>query len=305
MNLNQFKYLLAIYQWGSITKAAQELFVAAPSVSSAMKELEEELGYSLMTRHRNGVTFTEQGEAAIEIIKDIENKIDRLKKLDNMDETVLTGQVTLGGTPHFNSSLLLNLLLNMRQKYPQLKIVLKEGDSQAVLKMVAQGTVDLGVIMLGNVDESIFLREIRRNKLHFTQLFIDELCFVVRSDHPLAVQETVKLKDILQYPYYTYGEALTEKTLELFAEYNPEQEIVQIDDRDSLRRMILYSDGSTLMPLSNKQCTQEQFAGLTFLSIEDFSYLCKIGWLHNGERLSKAERRVVQELQDESLLLCR
>lgn len=46
-----------------------------------------------------------------------------------MDETALTGQVTLGGTPHFYSSLLLNLLLNMRQKYPQLKIVLKEGDS--------------------------------------------------------------------------------------------------------------------------------------------------------------------------------
>mgnify|MGYP002508111989 CR=1 FL=1 len=80
---------------------------------------------------------------------------------------------------------------------------------------------------------------------------------MVRSDHPLAVQETVKLKDILQYPYYTYGEALTEKTLALFAEYNPEQEIVQIDDRDSLRRMILYSDGSTVMPLSNKQCQHD------------------------------------------------
>ena len=100
MNLNQFKYLLAIYQWGSITKAAQELFVAAPSVSSAMKELEEELGYSLMVRHRNGVTFTEQGEAAVRIIREIESQIAQLKKLDCLDGASLTGQVTLGGTPH-------------------------------------------------------------------------------------------------------------------------------------------------------------------------------------------------------------
>lgn len=305
MNLNQFKYLLAIYQWGSITKAAQELFVAAPSVSSAMKELEEELGYSLMVRHRNGVTFTEQGEAAVRIIREIESQIAQLKKLDCLDGASLTGQVTLGGTPHFNSSLLLNLLLSVRKKYPHLKVVLKEGDSQTILKLVAQGVVDLGIIMLCNVDEAIFLREIKRNKLKFTQLFLDEMCFVVRKEHPLAVRKSVKLADILQYPYYTYGEALNEKTLALFAEYNPEQEIVQINDRDSLRRMILYSDGATLMPLSSKQCTQEQFAGLAFLSIEDFSYRCRVGWLHSSEQLSKAEQAVVEELQDESLLLCR
>jgi len=304
VNLNQFKYLLAIHQWGSITKAAQELFVAAPSVSSAMKELEEELGYTLMVRHRNGVTFTEQGEAAVKIIRDIGLQIDKLKKLDCLDGESLTGQVILGGTPHFNSSLLLNLLLNIRKKYPELKIILKEGDSPTVLRWVAQGSLDLGVIMICNVDEDFFLREIKRNKLQFTQLFLDEMCFVVRNDHPLAVRKSVKLANILQYPYYTYGESLNEKTLTLFAEYNPEQEIIQINDRDSLRRMLLYSDGITLMPLSSKQCIQEQFAELAFLKIEDFSYQCKVGWLHNSEELSQVEQAVVQELQNESLLRC-
>ena len=304
MNLNQFKYLLTIYYCGSITKASQELFVAAPSISSAMKELEEELGYQLMIRHRNGVTFTEYGEETIKIIKEIKNQIEQLKCLGHFESQEVTGQIVLGGTPHFNSSLLLNLLLSVREKYPKLKLVLEEGDSQTILKKVAQGSVDLGVLMFCNVDESIFLREIRRNKLRFTPLFYDEMCFVVRKEHPLAGQKCVKLEDILQYPYYTYGDALNEKTLDFFAEYNPEQEIVQINDRDSLRRMILYSNGATLMPLSSKACIQEQFDGLVFLSIENFSYQCRVGWLHDGEELNRAEQTIIKELQDESLLLC-
>lgn len=304
MNLNQFKYLLAIYQYGSITKAAQELFVAAPSVSSAIRELEEELGYQLLIRHRNGVTFTEQGEAAIRIMKEIDNCIHQLKGLDHFDGTALTGHVVLGGSAHVNSSLLFNLLLVLRQKYPSLKVTLTDGDSQTILKMVAQGMIDIGVIIFCNVDASIFLRELRRNQLQFTELFSDEMYFVVRQEHPLMPQKSAKLQDILQYPYYTYGDALNEKTLDFFLSYNPEQEIMQINDRDSLRRMLLHSDGITSMPLFTKACIQEQFAGLSFLQIKDFAYQCKVGWIHKSTALSQAEQAVVAEFEAEGLRLC-
>ena len=52
MNLNQFNYLLTIHKCGSITKAAQELFVSVPSISSAIRNLEDELGCTLLLRHR-------------------------------------------------------------------------------------------------------------------------------------------------------------------------------------------------------------------------------------------------------------
>lgn len=304
MNLHQFQYLLAIHEYGTITKAAQELFVAAPSVSSAIKELEEELGYQLLIRHRNGVTFTEQGEEAIGIMQEIDSCIQRLKRLDHFDGTALTGHVVLGGSAHVNNALLSNLLLHLRQKYPGLKVTLTDGDSQTILKMTAQGAIDLGVIMFCNVDASIFLRELKRNQLQFTELFTDEMCFVVRQEHPLLQQDAANLCDILQYPYYTYGDALNEKTLDFFFSYNPQQEILQINDRDSLRRMLLHSDGITLMPLFSKDCIQEQFTGLSFLQIRDFAYECKVGWIHKGGTLNRAEQAVVAELKDEGLHLC-
>ena len=61
MNLNQFEYLLTVYQEKSITKAAQKLFVSAPAISTAVKQMEEELGYSILIRQPNGIVFTEKG----------------------------------------------------------------------------------------------------------------------------------------------------------------------------------------------------------------------------------------------------
>ena len=62
MRLTQLQYLLEIKKQGSISKAAQHLYIAQPSMSAAIKELEEELGYELMKRSKKGVTFTSLGE---------------------------------------------------------------------------------------------------------------------------------------------------------------------------------------------------------------------------------------------------
>lgn len=162
MNLNQFQYLLAIHKCGSITKAAQELFVSVPSISSAIKNLEDELGCTLLLRHRHGVTFTEQGEEAVRLLAEVEERLEALGKLAYYQDTNLTGQIKLGGTPHLNHSLVLPMLVHIRDSYPELKITPVDGDSPSILRMVAQGSLDLGVILFCNIDEGPFLREIRQ-----------------------------------------------------------------------------------------------------------------------------------------------
>ena len=303
MNLNQFTYLLTIHQCGSITKAAQELFVSVPSISSAIKNLEDELGCTLLLRHRNGVTFTEQGEEAVRLLAEVETRLEQLKKLAYYQDTTLTGQIKLGGTPHLNHSLVLPMLLHVHENYPGLKITPVDGDSPNILRMVAQGSLDLGVILFCNIDDGPFLREIRRNHLQFEELMQDEMCFVVSKEHPLAATDTVTLQEILDYPYYTYHNALNDQTLDLFLSYNPELDVVQLDDRDLLRHMLLYSDASTLMPLASSEGTIEHFPGLTFLHITDFPYRCQIGWIHNQEPLSRIEKVVIAALQQEAELL--
>ena len=149
MNLNQFQYLLAIHKCGSITKAAQELFVSVPSISSAIKNLEDELGCTLLLRHRHGVTFTEQGEEAVRLLAEVEERLEALGKLAYYQDTNLTGQIKLGGTPHLNHSLVLPMLVRIRDSYPELKITPVDGDSPSILRMVAQGSLDLAILTKG------------------------------------------------------------------------------------------------------------------------------------------------------------
>ncbi len=300
MNLNQFNYLLTIHKCGSITKAAQELFVSVPSISSAIRNLEDELGCTLLLRHRHGVTFTEQGEEAVRLLTEVEERLAALNQLAYYQDTTLTGQIKLGATPHLNHSLVLPMLVRIHDDYPDLKITPVDGDSPSILRMIAQGSLDLGVILFCNIDEGPFLREIHRHHLQFDELLLDEMCFVVRKEHPLAKKDSVSLKEILNYPYYTYRKALNDKTLDIFLSYNPELDVLQLDDRDLLRHMLLFSDASTLMPLSSRDGTFEHFPGLTFLHIADFEYKCRIGWLHNQDPLTRAEKVVIAALQEEA-----
>ena len=65
MRLNQFQYLLSLAEHGSFSKAAQELFVAQPSISQAIKEMEEELGILILRRSNKGISFTPQGKVVL------------------------------------------------------------------------------------------------------------------------------------------------------------------------------------------------------------------------------------------------
>lgn len=304
MNLNQFNYLLTIHKCGSITKAAQELFVSVPSISSAIRNLEDELGCTLLLRHRHGVTFTEQGEEAVRLLTEVEARLDALQQLAYFDESVLIGHIKLGSTPHYSHQLVLPMLVQVHERYPSLRITPIDGDSPTILSMVAQGALNIGIILYCSMDNAPFLREIRRNHLQSDLLMEDEMCFVVRNEHPLASRKSVTIGEMLQYPYYTYHKALNNATLELFLTYNPDLEILQFDDRDLLRHMLLFSDASSMMPRSSMIGMQEHYPGLTFLHISDLDYRCRVSWVHNAEPLTRSEKAVIDVLTEIGTSFC-
>ena len=81
MKLNQLRYLVAVSEHGSIAKAARALFISQPSVSQAVKELEDELGFPVLIRERRGTTFTPRGLQVLDIAQTVMRE---LNKLDNL-----------------------------------------------------------------------------------------------------------------------------------------------------------------------------------------------------------------------------
>ena len=207
MNLNQFEYLLTVYQEKSITKAAQKLFVSAPAISTAVKQMEEELGYSILIRQPNGIVFTEKGENAITVIQDIQKRISYLYQLKG-DLLDIQGEYIIGGTIHFNNAFLMNFLLHMNQKYPHLRLNLQSSDSESIISGIGTGLLDIGMIIMTQIDEANLMREIYRNQLDYLKIASDEMCFVVRKDHPILSENELNLEKLFTYPYICYLENL-------------------------------------------------------------------------------------------------
>lgn len=295
MKLNQFRYLAAIAEHGSIAGASRALFISQPSVSQSVKELEEELGFSILIRDRQGVTFSPKGEEVLEISRAVLRELEKLDQLKGAEKDGLGGCLSLGGTSYFSDSLLLSVMVDMHNSYPGLSIRLDENDSQAILGLLRDGTIHLGVILYCNLDEHMFRGKMREYGLQFTPLFEDEMVFVVSRHHPLFGQPEAGMADILRWPVIQYKSAINDSTLRLFQRYRTDLDVLYIDDFASLWRLAEMGNYAFLSPsLSLKHQNRPQLKGLR---IRDLDYHCTICCVHNHTELTAAEQEIVGRLK--------
>lgn len=299
MNLNQIHYLLAIHQYGSITQAAEKLFVAAPSISIAIRNLEKEVGCPLLIRHHNGVTFTEEGEKAIHFMQVIEENIDNLYHLTK--ETAISGDISIGVSLHAKSTLFLPTFLYLQANYPGIILEASDERSRDILHAVEQNRINLGLIHYSDVDEPYFTKNIQRNGLKFEKLYEGNMLFVVHEHHPLTKCSDLSAKDVLQYPFLNYDKTdFTKEHQKVLQQLNPNYRLLPTSDRDMFRDLIHSSNAVTLMPSLNEIYQLKQFAGLVFLHVADFVHPYVLGYLHNGDPLTRAEEIVIAALKQEA-----
>ncbi|MEE0509831.1 MAG: LysR family transcriptional regulator [Peptococcaceae bacterium] len=298
MNLNQVRYLLAIHETGSIRQAADNLFISAPSISTAIKNLEDELGCPLLTRHHNGVSFTEEGEEAILLMKELEDIINKLHHL--RQNISLAGEVSIGVSLHVKASLFLPTLLHLRSAYPGISVKSTEEKSRDILRDVIQGRFNLGMIHYTSIDEAYFLDTIAHNHLTFSKLFEGQMIFVVHEDHPLTKRARVTMADLLQYPFLNYYKTdFTKEHHKALQHHNPDYRLVQTDDRDMYRDLLHNSNAVTIMPELNEQRSLKQFTGLAFIHAADLDCPCTIGWIHSEDPLTRVEEAFIDVLKEE------
>lgn len=301
MKLNQFRYLVAIAEHGSIAKAARALYTSQPSISQSMKELEEELGFSILVRDRIGTTFTPQGQRVLEVAQNIMRELNKLDKLTVKSGEELWGNLAISGTPYFSNSLLLETIVALRKSQPKLTIRLEETSSQSVLDLLHDGVINLGVILQCNLDEIFFKIKMQDYGLRATPLFEDEMVFVAHKDHPLAKQGTASMNEILSYPVIQYKSDINEMTLQVFRQYRKDLDLLYIDDFNSLWRLPLIGPYLFLSP--SLALSARNTRDLCSVRISDLDYHGTVSWVHSAEPLSEAEHAVVAMLQEVSALL--
>lgn len=148
MNFHQLGYVIAVAESRHFTRAAENLGVAQPSLSAAIRSLELELGSPLFNRTRGDVSLTPAGTALLPIARRIlaDEAIARAEVASLVERRA--GHVRLGATPSLSAELLPGILQTFRRRYDRIGVTLVEGGSRNLAESLASGELDLALMIL-------------------------------------------------------------------------------------------------------------------------------------------------------------
>ena len=146
MNLVQLKYFLEVADARSFTRAAGELGIAQPALSRQIKLLEQELGVALLLRHGRGVELTEAGALLQQRAEFLLRSVDETRVELISRAAVPTGSLSIGCPPSLARPLLINPLTSFVLHFPEVRINLEEGASDALLGGVLADRLDFAIL---------------------------------------------------------------------------------------------------------------------------------------------------------------
>jgi len=207
VQLHQLAYFVAVAEARHFTRAADTVHVAQPSLSKQIHVLERELGAELFSRARGNVTLTAAGETLLplarRILADVENARVQVQELVGLAR----GRLRLGATPSLSTVLLPDALRLFRDTYPGVEVVVEESGSRDLVRLLAQGELDLALIILP--------LHTRDPALTTTPILREPLVVAVSADDPLVRTASIRLRDLQRYPIVMFREGydLREATL--------------------------------------------------------------------------------------------
>ncbi len=190
MELHQLRYFVAVAEERHFTKAARDLRVAQPSVSRAIRVLEEELATPLFHRMKGNVALTSAGEVLLpwarRVLADVDGATSEVRELADLRR----GRLAVGATPSLTTTLLPPALARFHQSFPGIDLVLHEAGSRDLVRELEQGALDVALVIL----------PLRHEVLETTPLLREELVVAVAPDHPLASRKTLAIADLKGVP---------------------------------------------------------------------------------------------------------
>lgn len=189
VELRHLRYLRAVADAGSFTRAAAEIGLTQPTLSQQIAQLEEGLGVALLTRGRRECRLTPAGEMVMQYAGRILGDVDALKRsLDDMSG-LRRGSLCIGALPTLAQRLLPFVLPRFHQAHPEIRVTVLEMTVDEMARAIASGLIEIGIGCLGT---SLGLKG--------ELLFSEELVAVLAEDDTLSERPTVTVAELAQHP---------------------------------------------------------------------------------------------------------
>ena len=202
MTLQQLKYAVTVAECGTISAAAEKLFISQPSLTAAIRELESEMGVTIFSRTNRGVIVSREGEEFLGYARQI---LSQAQLLQERFSGRAQGEKRFAvSSQHFNFTVLAFSRLVQNFRGPRYSFHFRETTTYEVLEDVSQLRSEVGILALNEDNERFLRRMFGKLGLEFTELKRVQAELFVSAEHPLAGRRFVTVEDVSPYPCITF-----------------------------------------------------------------------------------------------------
>lgn len=300
MTLQQLNYVITISECGSLNKAAEILYVAQPSLTGAVKELEKELGITIFNRSGKGVTLTNDGTEfllyARQVYAQYKELLEKYGKAGNLKKKFGVS------TQHY--SFAVKAFVEMVKTFDTSKyeFAIRETKTKEVIDDVSTMRSEIGILYLSDFNRKALLKILSSQQLEFHSIIHCKPYVYLWKGHPLAKQKSITLPELQQYPCLSFeqGESSSFYYAEEILSTCEYPRIIKANDRATMLNLMIGLNGYTLC--SGIIC--EELNGDDYLAVpfeaEDKAVddTMEIGYIiRKNTLLSKMGRLYIEEIK--------
>ena len=188
-NFHQLRIFYTVARQGGFSRAAKALEISQPAVSIQVQDLEKTLGVPLFHRRSKGLQLTEIGETVYGYVHRIFGLTTELGEAVQDIRGLKAGHLTIGASTTPGEYILPVAVGRFRRRYPDIEVELKISNTRSIVSQIHQRELDIG--MIGSALEG-------DDALETSTYVMDEIVLVAAPDHPLAVERSANLQDVMK-----------------------------------------------------------------------------------------------------------
>ena len=301
MTLQQLYYIITISETGSLNKASEILYITQPSLTSAIKELEKEIGITIFHRSGRGVTLTNDGEEFIlyarQIYQQYENLLEKYGKDGNFKKKFCIS------TQHY--SFAVKAFVEMVKKSDILKyeFAIRETKTYDVISDVATLKSEIGLLYLSEFNKKIITKLLNTNNLEFHKLIVCKAYVYLWKGHPLAKNKSISFSQLKNYPCLSFEQGGNSSFY--FAEEilstNEYPQSIKVCDRATVLNLMVGLNGYTICSgIICEELNGTDYAAIPFEDDEtNINNEMEIGYIiKKNNLLSDMGKLYIEEIKD-------
>ena len=246
MTLQQLRYVVMVAETGTITEAANKLYISQPSLTNAIHELEKEMNLVIFHRTNKGISLSKEGDDFLGYARQVLEQASILE--DHYKGNKGGKKQFCVSTQHY--SFAVNAFVDLIKKYGQEEydFSLRETQTYEIIEDVAKMRSEIGILFLNDFNEAVIGKILKSHDLQFHLLFIAKPHVFISRKHPLAANSVIINKELEEYPYLSFeqGEHNSFYFSEEIFSASERKKNIRVRDRATLFNLLIGLNGYTV-----------------------------------------------------------